>query len=78
MTQGDITLRNAKPLWCIAPIMRSTRVFGSPEKPRPTHVAPKEIASSQGSTDGSGLPQYVDLVLSPDGVVGAAWPFVRP
>ena len=36
--------------------MSSTVPLRSPEKARPTHVAPNEIASSQGSTAGSGLP----------------------
>ena len=49
-------LRNAKPLWDIPFTRRSTVPFRSPEKPRATHVAPIEIASSHGSTDGSGLP----------------------
>ena len=44
----------------------------SPEKARPTHEAPNEIASSHGSTACSGLPYTVDLVLSPVGVVGIA------
>ena len=48
------------------------------EETRATQVAPNEIASSHGSTAWSGFPYVVDFVLSPIGVVGAAWPLVRP
>ena len=78
VTQGDMTFRNAKPWWLMPATIRSTRLFMSPEKPRATHVAPNEIASSHGSTEGSGFPKKVDFVLSPDGVVGAACPLVSP
>ena len=41
-----MALRKLKPLCSIAWVTSSVIPFMSPEKPRPTHVAPVEIASS--------------------------------
>jgi endonuclease III len=59
VTQGDMTFRKAKPLWLMPPviIMLDEALHVAREAAADPRRAEVEIASSQGSTAGSGLPQ---------------------
>ena len=65
------------PLWAMAALSMESNCFLSPEKERPTKVAPSWMARAQVSMAGRSLTTPV-LSLEPMSAVAENWPLVRP
>ncbi len=76
-TQGLMTSRKAAPLWSIAALISGTSWCLSPEKERPTKVAPIRMASDTMSIEESGF-ETPFLLIEPLSAVAENWPLVRP
>src|SRR4029453_4679464 len=72
-----MTSRKAAPLWLIAALISGTSWCLSPEKERPTKVAPIRMASETRSIDSSELATPF-LLTEPLSAVAENWPLVSP
>src|SRR6516225_4153039 len=77
VTQGEMTSSTAVPACTVAALSIADSCFLSPEKLRPTKVAPSWIARRQVSIAGSWF-TTPDFEVEPASAVALNWPLVRP